>query len=196
VHEFDAEVSYVHFPTTALVSLLTVLEEDDPVESATVGREGFIGLAAAMGVEASPHRVLCQLNGDSLRLPVRPFLAAMRRDQGLAHLILLYTAFSLRSVGQSVACNAPHTAEGRASRWLLTTHDQARGDTFPMTQEFLASMLGVRRQTVTIVAGSLQNAGLIDYRRGIIHVLDRSRLEDAACECYAVIRGYYERVVS
>ena len=153
VHEFDADVAHIHFPTTALMSLMTVLEEDDPVEAATVGREGFIGLAAALGVEASPHRAMCQMAGESLRLPVGPFLEALGRGPGLTRLLHRYVAFSLRLVGQGVACNALHPIEARASRWLLMIHDQARRDEFPMTQEFLAYMLGVRRQTVTVVAG-------------------------------------------
>lgn len=196
VHQNDAEVTHVHFPTTALFSLLTVLEEDDPVEAATVGREGFIGLAAALGVEVSPNRVICQMQGDSLRLPIRPFLEAMARGPALTRVIDRYIAFSLRSTSQGIACNALHTVEARASRWLLIIHDQAGRDDFPMTHEFLAFMLGVRRQSVTVVAGALQNAGLINYRRGTITILDRPRLEEAACECYDAARSYYERVVS
>ncbi len=196
VHEYEAEVTHVHFPTTALISLLTVLQEDDPVESATVGKEGFVGLAASLGVDESPHRVICQMVGDSLRLPVRPFLKALVRGPVLTRLVQRYVAFSLRSTGQGIACNALHTVEARASRWLLMLHDQAGRDEFPMTHEFLAFMLGVRRQGVTVVAGTLQTAGLIDYRRGTIVVLDRAGLEQAACECYATIRGYYERVVA
>jgi len=196
VHPFDVDVTHVHFPTTALVSLLLVLEKDDAVETTTVGREGFVGVAVALGVESSPHRVICQLQGESLRLPVRSFLEALRRGPGLTRLIDRYVAFVLRSTGQSVACNALHAVEARASRWLLMSHDQAGRDEFPMTQEFLAVMLGVRRQTVTVVAGALQNAGLIEFHHGVIHVLDRPRLEEAACECYATIRGYYQRVIA
>ena len=161
-----------------------------------MGREGFVGLAAALGVEASPHRAMCQMAGESLRLPVGPFLEALGRGPGLPRLLHRYVAFSLRLVGQGVACNALHPIEARASRWLLMIHDQAGRDEFPMTQEFLAYMLGVRRQTVTVVAGALQNAGLIGYRRGVITVLDRPRLEEAACECYASMRSYYRRIVS
>ncbi len=196
VHQFDADVTHVHFPTTALVSLLTVLEEDDPVESSTVGKEGFVGLAASLGVAASPQRAMCQMGGDSLRLPLRSFLEAMGRGPGLTRLIHRYIVFSLRNHSQAIACNAMHTAEARASRWLLMVHDQVGRDEFPMTQEFLAFMLGVRRQTVTVIAGALQNAGLISFRRGLIAVRDREGLEDAACECYTAIRGYYDRVVS
>lgn len=195
IHQFEAEMSHVHFPTTSLSSLLTVMEEDDPVEVAPVGREGFIGLAAALGVAASPHRVICQMPGESLRLPIRSFREAMARGPVLHDLAHRFIAYSLRAVSQSVACNALHPVEARASRWLLMVHDQAGTAEFPLTQEFLAFMLGVRRQTVTVVAGALQNAGLIGYRRGFITVRDRPRLEDAACECYAVLGRYYRKVV-
>jgi len=168
VHEYDAEVAHVHFPTTALMSILAVLEEDDPVETATVGKEGFIGLSMALGVSESPNRVICQMAGESLRLPIRPFAEAMAKGRGLPSLVYRYVAFSLRTTGQAIACNALHPVD----------------------------MLGVRRQTVTVVAGALQNAGLISYRRGVILVRDRQGLEDAACECYATGRDYYERIMS
>jgi CRP-like cAMP-binding protein len=196
VQHFDTEISHVYFPTTALLSLLTVLEEDDPIETSTVGKEGFVGLATSLGVTLSPHRVICQKVGVSLRLPVSAFQAALARGPALTHLVQRYIAYSLRSSGQGMACNALHPLEARASRWLLTIHDQAGIDEFPMTQEFLAFMLGVRRQSVTVVAAALHAAGLIEYRRGIIVVRDRPRLEEAACECYFTLRNYYDRFVS
>ena len=152
VHQFEAEVSHIHFPTTALISLMIVLQEDDPIETVTVGREGFVGLAAALGVEESSHRALCQMAGQSLRLPIAPFLGAMSSGTTLGRLVRCYIAYSIRGIGQGTACNALHGVEARACRWLLTVHDQARSDEFPMTQEFLARMLGVRRQSVTVVA--------------------------------------------
>jgi CRP-like cAMP-binding protein len=139
---------------------------------------------------------MCQMGGDSLRAPLRPFLEAMRSAPTLRRAVHRYIAFSLRVAGQGIACNALHTVESRASRWLLMVHDQAGRDEFPMTQEFLALMLGVRRPSVTVVAGALQNAGLISYRRGVIVILDRAGLEGAACECYASIRDYYGRIHS
>jgi CRP-like cAMP-binding protein len=172
-----------------------VLEEDDPVENSTVGREGFVGVAATLGVAASPHRVICQMGGESLRVPIGAFLAALGSSPALSGLIDRYVAFAFRGIGQGIACNALHSVEARASRWLLTYHDQAGRDEFPMTQEFLASMLGVRRQTVTVVAGTLQNAGMIEYRRGVIVVRDRVLLEGAACECSDAVRRYYANVV-
>lgn len=195
VQEYDHPISHIYFPTTAMVSLLTVLEEDDPVECMTVGREGFVGASAALGVETSLHRALCQLNGETMRVGVAPFRDVLSSCPGLNRLVNNYLIYMMRSVGQTLACNALHTVESRACRWLLITHDQAGGDEFPITQEFLAFMLGVRRQTVTVVAGSLQGAGLIEYRRGAVRVVDRVRLEDAACECYKTIRDSYQSIL-
>ena len=196
IASYDVNVLHVHFPTTALLSLLTIMEDDDPIEIATVGREGFVGIAATMGVMASPNQVICQMAGDSLRLPVATFLEAMARGPTLARVVHRYIAYSIRSAGQLIACNALHSIEARASRWLLTIHDQAGRDDFPMTQEFLAFMLGVRRQSVTVVARALQDAGLIGYHRGLVVIRDRDRLEKVACHCYPTIRDYYDRVMS
>ncbi|MDB5349680.1 MAG: Crp/Fnr family transcriptional regulator [Planctomycetota bacterium] len=195
IHAFEAEVTHIYFPVTALASLLTIMEEDEPVEAGTVGREGFVGLSACLGVELSPHRVICQMAGESLRVPTRNFLEAMDRGPELARLVRRYIAYTLRDASQTIACNVSHTVESRASRWMLLIHDQAGRDEFPLTQEFLAYMLGVRRQTVTVVAGALHAAGLIDYRRGVVIVRDRAGLEETACECYASTRGYYKRIV-
>ncbi len=195
IHQYEAEVSHVHFPTTALASLLTVLEEDDPVEVSTVGSEGFVGMVAALGIDASPNRVICQMAGSTLRLPLPAFREALARGCVLPRLIHRYIAVSLYGTGRSIACNALHTVEARASKWLLTVHDQAGQDKFPLTQEFWAFMLGVRRQTVTVVAGTLQTAGMIDFRRGVITILDRPMLEESACECYAATRRYYKEIV-
>ena len=188
------EVESLYFPTTSMLSLLTVLEEDDPVEVSTVGREGFVGVSASLGVVRSPHQVLCQLGGAGLRLPIRIALDAMRTSAEFTALIHRYVSFFLETVSLTVACNAVHAVEARACRWILMTHDQAGRDDFPMTHEFLAFMLGVRRQTVTVVAGTIQSAGLIDYRRGSITVLDRHRLEEAACECFASNHRAYRRI--
>jgi CRP-like cAMP-binding protein len=136
VHQAGTDLAHVYFPRRSLISLLTVLRDDDPVEAATVGREGFVGLAVSLGIAASPFRAICQMTGDSLRLPVRTFMEAMTRGPGLAHLLHRYAAFSLRAAGQSIACNSLHTVEARACRWLLKMHDQAAGDEFAVTQEF------------------------------------------------------------
>lgn len=196
VQQFEAEINHVYFPITAIFSQLTILEEDDPVEAATVGREGFVGLTLALGVEQSPVRTICQVDGEAFRLSGPQFVEALESSPVLARLVNRYIAFTVRASVQTLACNALHSVESRACRWLLLVHAQARSDTFPMTHEFLAFMLGVRRQTVTVVAGTLQNAGMIQYRRGHVTVLDRVLLEESACECYATIRDYYEKVVT
>lgn len=195
VQQFEAEIVHIYFPAAALVSLLTVLREDDPVEAATVGSEGIVNVTAALGVELAQHRAICQMPGDSYRLPAHRFREAIARGAGLKRLVDRYIVYSLRRSNQAIACNLLHNVNARACRWLLVIHDQAGQDQFPMTQEFLAFMLGVRRQTVTVVAGTLQNAGLISYHRGTITVRNRPQLEEAACECYAEIREYYDHIV-
>jgi CRP-like cAMP-binding protein len=196
VQVFAADVAYIHFPTTALLSLLTVLEEDDPIEVMVAGHNGMIGLSVALGVVPSPHRVICQMAGESLRLPTARFLSELEYNSGLSRIIKRYTAHALRETSQTIACNALHTVEARTSRWLLMVHDQAGADQFPMTQEFMAYMLGVRRQTVTVVMGALQGAGLIAVRRGNVTIRDRLGLEEASCECYGSMKLSYERIVS
>ena len=196
VHDVEYDVDYVHFPTTAILSLLTILRHDDPFESAAIGHDGFVGLAATLGVVASPHRVICHLAGESIRMPLRTFLEALQRGPELSRLLRLYAAYALRDAGQWGACNALHTVEQRACRWLLMAHDRAEGDKFPMTQERLARILGVRRQGVTAAAGALQHVGILAYRRGTVTVRDRMRLEEAACACYAEARAYYGRVMA
>ncbi|WP_435021682.1 Crp/Fnr family transcriptional regulator [Tundrisphaera sp. TA3] len=195
IHQIDEEMDHVYFPTTALSSLLTVLEAEDPVEAAAVGREGFIGAVAGLDLTQSPHRVICQMPGESFRLPIEAFHEALAQSPVLSRLVSRYHAYLMRYFSQGIACNALHMAEARAARWLLISHDQARADEFALTQEFLGVMLGVRRQGVTVITGVLQNAGIIAHRRGHFMVLDRGRLEEVACECYAATRAYHERVM-
>ena len=195
VQQFNAEVESVHFPTSTMLSLLTILEDDDPVEAMTVGHDGFIGLTAALGTTASPHRAICQMAGECIRIPLQSFLEVLARGPELTRIVHRFAAYMLRSTSQTIACNALHTIEARASRWLLMIHDNAGRDEFPMTHEFLAFMLGVRRQSVTVVAGTLQNAGLIQYRRGSVAILDRAGLETAACECYEAVKDYYQKTM-
>jgi CRP-like cAMP-binding protein len=195
IQQFDTDIVYVHFPTTALASLLVVLEEDDPVEVSTVGQGGMVGQSVWLGAELIPHRVICQMSGQSFRLPARKFLEGVERGPVLLALVKKYLAFTIRDFSQTIACNTFHTVEARASRWLLLIHDQAARAEFAITQDFLAYMLGVRRQTVTVVVGALQTAGLIRVRRGFITVLDRDGLESASCECYATSVKAYQSIV-
>jgi len=184
----------VFFPTTAVVSTLVVMEDGSEVETGITGAEGFVGLSIALGLDASLNREICQVPGDGFCLPARVLREALERSRPLDALIRRYAAVMLRQTGLGVACNALHPVTERLCRWLLMSHDRVGRDEFPMTQEFMGDLLGVRRQTVTVAAGTLQEAGLITFRRGFIRIIDRARLEEAACECYGVIRALYDHV--
>ena len=165
------------------------------VEAGTVGNEGMIGLPVALGLDFSPIRAISQISGDGLRIPVPAFKKAMKPGGALDRLVRRYTAFSLRYANQMVACNLLHSVEKRMCRWLLMSHDRVEKDEFLLTHEFLAEMLGVRRQTVTVIAGTLRTASLITYRRGVIRIVNRHKLEAASCECYGVTETFYDRIM-
>ena len=190
----DEPIRDIFFPTTALVSTLVVMEDGNEVETGITGAEGMVGLSTALGLDFDLHRSICQVPGEGFRLPAPAFREAVERNRPLDLLIRRYAAVVLRQTGQAVACNALHPVTERLSRWLLMSHDRVGRDEFPMTQEFMGELLGVRRQTVTVVAGALQGAGLITFRRGLIRIVDRHRLEEAACECYGLMRGLHDRV--
>jgi CRP-like cAMP-binding protein len=191
----DAPLSHVYFPVSGMISLMVLMEEGRGVEVATVGNEGMVGVAAALGLDTMPHQAITRVPGENLRLPVADFRHALARSPRLEALVRRYVAVTLRHANQLVACNALHPVEARMCRWLLSAHDRVRADRFPITQESLAHMLGVRRQTVTAVASGLQRAGLLAYRRGKARVLNRKGLEAAACECYQVMRSFYDRTL-
>jgi CRP-like cAMP-binding protein len=187
-------VHEVFFPTSAVISALVVMEDGSEVETGITGAEGMVGLYTALGLESDLQRSICQVPGKGYSLSTQAFRGAIRRSGPLHSLILKYAAVVLRQTGQGMACNALHPVPERLSRWLLMSHDRVGRDEFPMTQEFMGELLGVRRPTVTIAASTLQAAGLIAVRRGYIKIVDRSGLEGAACECYAIIRGLYEQI--
>jgi CRP-like cAMP-binding protein len=191
----DDPIRDVYFPTTALISTLVVMEDGSEVETTLTGVEGMVGLPVALGVDFGLSKAICQVPGEAWRLPACAFREALERGRSLDALFKRYAAVVLRQTAQVVACNALHPVPERLCRWLLMSHDRVGRDEFPMTHEFMGEMLGVRRQTVTVVAGTLQGAGLITLRRGIIRVVDRRRLEDAACECYGFIRALYDRIL-
>jgi CRP-like cAMP-binding protein len=186
----------IYFPETAIMSVINRMADGAGVEVGTVGNEGLVGLAALLGAEASESQTLAQIPGTALRLPAAVLVAAVDAQPALRRLLLRYTQAYLTQVAQGAACNRLHGIEARCARWLLMTHDRVGGaDAFPLTQEFLAIMLGVRRAGVSVAAGALQDAGLIRYRRGGIRVLDRAGLEAAACECYGVVRRQFDRLL-
>jgi len=187
LHRPGDVVEYVYFPGGGFCSELTVLESGEMVEVATIGREGMVGIFAAKDGHVAPSAAMVQAESEiCYRLPAAVFRSELDRGGRFAELVTRYTHAHIAFIMQSTACNAVHTVEQRLARWLLMAHDRVGQDEFPLTQEFVAMMLGVARPTVTIVAGTLQKAGLISYRRGTVTILDRERLETAACECYRV----------
>jgi CRP-like cAMP-binding protein len=174
--------------------MVAVMHSGATVETATIGRAGVIGASAGLGARPTIARALVQLPGTAAWISASQFHAAAAQSQALHDLIVRYNDVLLAQVQQSVACNALHGLEARLCRWLLQAHDCIDSNVILLTQEFLGQMLGVRRTTVTIAARLLQSAGLIRYRRGHIHILDRAALEDISCECYAVVRQNADKV--
>jgi CRP-like cAMP-binding protein len=187
----DEPIAYLYFPRTAMVSLTTTMQDNSVAEVATIGREGFIGLPLVLGAASAPTQVLCQIPGEAARMPARAVQPELERSEVFARRLLLYTQALFNQVAQLAACNRLHPVQGRCARRLLTIVDCA-GETFPLTQESLAQMLGTRRAAVSAAAGGLRQAGAIRYARGTLSIADRRRLESAACECYRKIATQYE----
>jgi len=191
-----APIEAVYFPIDAVACLLTTMSGGTTVEIATVGTEGMVGSRVVLGADVMPPREFCQVQvpGRLWRMD-RAAFSEMLSASGRFRDIVQGDVLALFSqIAQQVACNALHSVEERCCRWLLSTHDRVRADTFPLTQEFLAQMLGVRRASVTVAAGALQAAGLIRYRRGQITIVDRAGLEGASCECYQLLRDEFDRL--
>jgi CRP-like cAMP-binding protein len=188
-------IDQVYFPTDCVISLMTLMESGAAIESATIGREGALGLMAAVAPRQSLSRAIVQAPGSALRVAAGPLHEAWSRSAALRDLVDRHNEALFGHAIQSVACNALHAVEARFCRWLLSCHDRIDSNTVSLTQEFLADMLGVQRTTVTAVAGSMQAKGLIRYRRGVVDILDRGGLEAMACECYGAVRKSYERLL-
>ena len=195
LYESDGLLSHVTFPTTSIVSLLYVMENGSSAEIAVVGREGLVGISLFMGGETTPNRALVQSAGRGFRLPAQVMKEEFDRAGPVLHLLLRYTQALITQMAQTAACNRHHSLEQQLCRWLLLSLDRLRGNELHMTQELIAKMLGVRREGVTEAALKLQQAGLIRYARGRIAVLDRARLEKRSCECYAVVKREYDRLL-
>jgi CRP-like cAMP-binding protein len=191
----DGGVPHVYFPLGGMLSVVTRMQDGSTVEALTVGKEGATGppLIAEKGL-ASNVECVCQLPGPAMRVPTEVFFDLRRRSETFDALLDQYGQAVFAQIAQTAACNRLHPIEARTSRWLLQAHDRMGGSYLPLTQEFLAEMLGVRRETVNLSARLLQNAGLIDYHRGEIEILDRAGLESTCCECYGVIRRELERL--
>ena len=186
---------YVYFPFSCVVSIVNTVAGGSTVEVGTVGNEGMAGIAVYLDSGMTPNRTLVQVAGAMGRLPADSFKALTERSPAVRNLLNRYTLAFLAQVSQTAACNRAHTIDERCARWLLMTHDRVHGDAFSLTHEFLAFMLGVRRAGVTIAAGILQKAGLISYKRGHIKILDRKGLEEAACDCYAIVSAEFDKLL-
>jgi CRP-like cAMP-binding protein len=200
LHESGGKLNHVYFPTTAIVSLLYVMEDGASAEIAVVGNDGIVGIALFMGGETMPNRAVVQSAGEAYRLGGQLLKQAFAPTGGdrqgvLSPLLLRYTLALLTQMAQTAVCNRHHTVDQQLCRWLLLSLDRLPSNELHMTQELIANMLGVRREGVTDAAGRLQRAGLIDYRRGRITVLDRPGLEARVCECYEVVRKEFRRLL-
>jgi CRP-like cAMP-binding protein len=196
LYETAEPIRHIYFPTSGIVSLLMVLDDGSGAEVARVGHEGMVGLPLLLGVSTSQTKAFVQIPGDALRIGARDFLRQARLGGTLCNLLLRYAQALMGHTEQLTACNTWHTIEQRLCRWLLVTQDRVRADVIEVTQEFLSQMLGAHRQSVTIAAKNLQEAGLIRYSRGRLRILDRQGMKGAACECYRAIQRRFERLFS
>ncbi len=196
LYESGGRLQHVYFPTTSIVSLLYVLEDGASAEIAVVGNEGILGISLFMGGETTPSRAVVQSAGHGYRLKAQLLKQEFDRAGPLLHLLLRYTQALITQMAQTAVCNRHHSIEQQLCRWLLLSLDRLSSDSLTMTQELIANMLGVRREGVTEAVGKLQRAGFISHSRGHIEVLDRPGLEKAVCECYAVVKREFDRLLS
>jgi CRP-like cAMP-binding protein len=195
VYESGGPQGYVYFPTDSVVSLLYVLENGASTEIAVTGNEGVVGISLFMGGETTPSRAVVQSGGQAYRLRATVLKQHFEARGGLQHLLLRFTQALITQMTQTAVCNRHHAVEQQLCRWLLLMLDRLASNELRMTQELIANMLGVRREGVTEAAGKLQAQGLIEYRRGRILVLDRPGVESRVCECYAVVKREYDRLL-
>jgi CRP-like cAMP-binding protein len=202
MHLSDKQVLYeqgdmirrVYFPTSAVVSLVSVMEDGSSIEQATTGHEGFVGMSVFFGIDKSFAKAIVQVPGEGLGMAADVFRTMVKKMSPLTILLQRYAHALLAQMSRSGGCNSLHSAEERFARWLLAMQDRSRVDELPLTQEFLGEMLGLRRPSVSLVAGKLQKAGLIRYSRGKVTILNRPALEKASCECYRILREEYDHL--
>lgn len=195
LYEPGGKLAHMYFPITAIVSLLYVMENGASAEIAVVGNEGLVGVSLFMGGDTTPSRAVVQSAGAGCRLKADIMMGEFNRGGPTMHVLLRYTQALITQMAQTAVCNRHHSLDQQLCRWLLLSLDRLHGDVLVMTQELIANMLGVRREGVTDGALKLQKAGLIQYARGRITVLDRKGIEARACECYAVVKREYDRLL-
>jgi CRP-like cAMP-binding protein len=196
LYESGGRLQHVYFPTTSIVSLLYVMEDGASAEIAVVGNEGILGISLFMGGETTPSRAVVQSAGYGYRMKAQVLKQEFNRAGPVMHLLLRYTQALITQMAQTAVCNRHHSVEQQLCRWLLLSLDRLSTDELSMTQELIANMLGVRREGVTEAAGKLQRAGLIRYSRGRITVINRPGLEKEVCECYAVVKKEFDRLLT
>jgi CRP-like cAMP-binding protein len=194
LYEANAPIEFVHFIETGVASLVNTMMNGDAAEVGTIGNEGFVGVPILFGDREAPTSVYMQVSGAGLKMKANIFRADLQRSIFMQRAMLHYAHAFFNQIAQSAACNTLHVLEQRCCRWLLMTQDRMQSSNFPLTQEFLAMMLGVRRASVTDAANTLKRAGLIDYTRGCISILDRAGMEQRTCECYAVTKREFDRL--
>jgi CRP-like cAMP-binding protein len=195
VYESGGQMDHIYFPTTAIISLLYMMENGSSAEMGVVGNEGLVGVALFMGGNTMPNRAVVQSAGAAVRMKANVLRDEFARGGTFQRLLLRYTQALLTQMSQTAVCNRLHAIEQQLCRWLLLSHDRLDSDELVMTQELIANMLGVRREGVTAAAGRLQEQGLISYVRGRIQILDRRGLEASVCECYRVVKDEYDRLL-
>ena len=194
LHDPGATIGTVFFPETALVSVLTTMHDGQTAESASVGHEGVAGIDAVLGARTTAAHILVRVGGEGYALPAATLAAEARRSEHVRDVLLPYTAAYIEQTAQSVACSRLHLLDQRAARWLLEAEDRLGRNEFPLTQESLASTLGVTRPAVSTVAAGFARDRIAEFRRGIVRILDREGLEERSCECYGVIREAYQQL--
>ena len=194
IYQSGGHIDYIYFLTKGIVSLIYTMENGTSAEIGVVGNEGVIGIALFMGGDTMPNRALVQSAGTAVRVKAQFLLDEFKRGGEFQRLLLRFTQALMTQISQTAVCNRLHPVELQLCRWLLLSHDRLKTDELVMTHDMIANMLGTRREGVTIAAGKLQDAGLINYYRGRITIIDRAGLEAAVCECYKVVRDEFDRL--
>ena len=192
VYEPEARIEHVYFVNRGIISWLAALENGATVEAGVIGPEGVAGVSVALGAQSTPNQALTQSDVQATRISANDLVVEFHRNGRLAALMLRFANAMFTQVAQTAACNRLHTLDQRLARWLLMTHDRVKDNEFPLTQEFLSRMLGVRRAGVSVAANNLRQLQLIQYQRGDIVVVDRKGLENASCECYQIVKREYD----
>jgi CRP-like cAMP-binding protein len=194
IYEPQGLMEHVYFPTTSHISLIYTMENGTTAEVGLVGNEGIVGIALFLGGDKTPNCAVVQGEGDALQMPAKAMQDEFKRGGAFQLSLLRYTQWLITQISQTAVCNGLHTTEQRLCRWILMTHDRAGSDRLQMTHEFISHMLGIQREGVSLAAHRLQTGGAISYRRGVIKILDRQKLEECACECYQVVSNEYVRL--